>query len=155
MALLYPGSAVQVSRVIAADRALRSLTAARVPAAATTRGVRWEGTARQLACAAVLLNMVISANLLYALGISYTAPGGSPFAKFHPATYLVMLAFALVLWQRRAPLATWQEYWHREPAIMGFMLCISWCVVLAFIANGPSGTAVYIESFAPATILLL
>jgi hypothetical protein len=30
-----------------------------------------------------------------------------------------------------------------------------WCALLAFIVNGPTGTAVYIESFFPAAILLL
>jgi hypothetical protein len=99
--------------------------------------------------------MLVSANLLYALGINYTAPGGSPFGKLHPGTYLVILAFALVLWQRHAPLATLREYWHRESAVMCFMLSLLWCVLLASIANGPSGTAVYIESFAPAAMLLL
>jgi hypothetical protein len=103
----------------------------------------------------VLLNMLVSASLLYAAGINYTSPGGSPFAKLHPGTYLAMLAFALVLWERHAPLATLREYWRRERAIMCFILSLLWCVLLALIVNGPTGTAVYIESFAPAAILVL
>jgi hypothetical protein len=157
MALLYPGSAVQISRVTPADRAFRPLSAARRPPAAPTLGVglRSAVTAQRLACASVLLNMLVSASLLYAMGISYTAPGGNPLAKLHPGTYLLMLAFALMLWERHTPLVALREYWRRERAVMCFLLSLLWCVLLALIVNGPTGTAVYIESFAPAALLTL
>jgi len=143
--------------VTPADRAFRSLTAARRPAAAVTRGggVRSAVIAQRLACAAVLLNMVVSASLLYAVGVNYSAPGGNPLGKLHPGTYLVILAFALMLWEHHEPLVALREYWRRERAVVFFLLCLLWCALLALIVNGPTGTAVYIESFTPAAILTL
>ena len=138
-----------------ADRALRPGAVVARPAAAVAPAKRFAVAARRLACGAVLVNILVSASLLYQIGINYTAPGGNPLSKLHPGTYLALLAFALVLWERRQPVATLWEYWHRERAVMCFMLSLVWCSLLALAANGPTGTAVYIESFVPAAILVL
>src|SRR5579862_3920644 len=117
MALSYSGSAIQIPRVTPIDRALRAPPVVSRPVAADA-AVRWMVAARRLACAAVLVNMVVSANLLYVIGINYTAPGGNPLAKLHPGTYLALLAFACTLWGRRDPLGALQELWHRDRVVM-------------------------------------
>jgi hypothetical protein len=125
------------------------------PTTAAASGARWASIARGLLIAAVLVNMLVSANLLLLCGIHYSEPGGNPFAKFHPGTYLALAALAVLLCERNEPLATLRECWHRDRAIMLYFVSLSGCVLFALIANGPSGTAVYIESFAPAGILAL
>ena len=108
-----------------------------------------------LAFAAIILNLVLPANLLYAWGINYDAPGGSPLAKFHPGTYLAVIAFAMKLCARRAPFAALSTCLRTNPAAIFFLAMIVFCFVLGILSNGLSGTAMYIENFVPAILLVL
>ena len=58
---------------------------------------RWS---RWLLYGGMLALMVLPANLLVLLGIPYNLPGGSPFIKIHPSSYLILLAFVVFLAQR-------------------------------------------------------
>lgn len=60
------------------------------------------GLASSLLIAAVIADFVISAMALTYAGLGYDSPDGAAWHKFHPATYLAMLAFAAaVLFQPR------------------------------------------------------
>ncbi len=101
-----------------------------------------------LVCAAVLLSMSVSANLLTMIGIDYAQPGGLPFVKFHPASYL--LALALLLHARRGRVRA-----ARTPALAGFLVLLAAATAYATLTEGVSGAAVYVESDLVAGVLAL
>ena len=103
-------------------------------------------TVRLLLFAAVGLQLTVSANLLYLLGIDYAHPGGNPLGKFHPATYLLALAMFLA-WRTR-PIGGANP---RPPRELRFFLGAMFAVMVwSTLFVGPSGVAVYVESYAVA-----
>lgn len=109
----------------------------------------------RLAVLGVVLNLVISTNLLYICGIDYSAPGGNPLMKFHPGTYALLLAFGAMLFDGRRPLYNFGEMWKAERPTIFFLGMIICCALSGMLANGVSGTAVYVENFFPPAIFLL
>ena len=102
-----------------------------------SRSVRW------LLFAALGLQLTVSANILYLAGIDYAHPGGNPVGKFHPATYLLALATFLA-WRGRPPHGTGE----RAPAELRlFLIAMFAAMVWSTVFVGPSGVAVYVESY--------
>jgi hypothetical protein len=62
-------------------------------------GKLWVGDAAwKIGAAGYLMLVLVSANLLVAVGdVGYVSQGGSPLAKFHPGSYLILLAGAMRL----------------------------------------------------------
>ncbi|MBV8651145.1 MAG: VpsF family polysaccharide biosynthesis protein, partial [Alphaproteobacteria bacterium] len=106
-----------------------------------------------LAIAAIAANILVSANLLFALGIQYSAPGGNPLVKFHPGTYLAALSFLTMLWERRSPIVTLRQALRDEPLLFFYLAMMTCCLGFALVSNGSSGAGVYVESFMPAAFL--
>ncbi|MBV9785943.1 MAG: VpsF family polysaccharide biosynthesis protein, partial [Acidisphaera sp.] len=96
-----------------------------------------------LAMAAVALNLTLSANALFALGIPYAAPGGSMLVKLHPGTYLAIAAFFLSFRPATAGAA--------GPLFFAAMMLL--CVVYTALTTGTDHAVVFLESFLPAGLL--
>lgn len=106
---------------------------------------------RLLLFAAIGLQLTVSANLLFLAGIDYAHPGGNPLGKFHPATYLLALATFLA-WRAR-PVHGANP---RPPRDLCVFLAAMFAVMVwstAFV--GPSGVAVYVESYVAAGMFAL
>ncbi len=102
---------------------------------------RWT---RWLLYGGILALMILPANLLVLLGIPYNLPGGSPFIKIHPSSYLIFLAFGAYLAQR-----PFQQSLHgvaeQKPIVWIYPLVASLVTVLTVIRFGISGVAFYID----------
>ncbi len=70
----------------------------------------------------LLSAFAISANLLEANGINYGSPGGNPLSKFHPATYLAVLAFLTSAARFGNPIAYFVAIGARFPGLALFFL---------------------------------
>jgi len=123
-----------------------------VAAVETGRRVGRSSLAERLLLLGVILYLVVPANLLVTVGIPYNVPGGSLLLKFHPASYLILLAFMLLLKdaaeRRRLSLAM------QELPILG-VYPIVLIVVMAYTTArfGPSGVGFYIDTFFIAAVL--
>lgn len=103
--------------------------------------------ARRLAFVAIALQLTVSANLLYLAGIDYAHPGGNPIGKFHPATWATLLALGLAMRARPAP---------RAPAdLRRFARAMLAVMVSSTLLVGPSGVAVYVESYLAAGLFAM
>ena len=51
---------------------------------------------------AIILTFALPGSLLNAIGLYSYQPGGDPLTKFHPATYVAVLAALVALYGRRA-----------------------------------------------------
>jgi hypothetical protein len=107
----------------------------------------------RLAATAVATQFVISASLLYWMGINYDTPGGNPIVKFHLATYLVALAvFVTLREQGGSGLA---RLFRDSPALVVFIGTILLCTLYSVASVGMSGAATLIESYVSAGLLAI
>ncbi len=88
--------------------------------------------------------MVLPANLLVLLGIPYNLPGGSPFIKIHPSSYLILLAFLACLAQRSFQ-SSLGEVAQQKPMVWIYPLIASLVTVITVLRFGISGVAFYID----------
>ncbi len=103
--------------------------------------------------AAILSQLTMSANLLQWAGIPYDSPGGLPIEKFHPGTYLALLAVVLQARRQRPAIpALIVRIAHAPHFALAAGLMVL-CAIYALFATGLSGTAVYIESYGSAAFL--
>lgn len=112
---------------------------------------RW---AFPLGLAAVVAHFLISGNLMYLLGVDYSAPGGNPFVKLHPGTFLALAGALLVLFSGRHADAIRRLYSERT-GLATFLTLMSICAIYSVISVGFSGVAVYIESYLAPGLLLI
>ncbi|MDR3534625.1 MAG: VpsF family polysaccharide biosynthesis protein [Rhodopila sp.] len=102
---------------------------------------------------AVVVEFCISGNTLTVLGISYSEPGGSPFVKFHPATYLAVMG-AVVALAEGSPQDRGLGYLlSKAPALLLFCVVIIFCTVFATVNVGLTGAGVYIDTYLSAGAL--
>ncbi len=66
---------------------------------------------------AVIVVFSVSSMALTALGIDYSAPGGNPLSKLHPANLLFALAFLLNVLSKSSPPAYLMELPRRFPGV--------------------------------------
>jgi len=99
---------------------------------------------RWLLYAGILALMVLPANLLVLLGIPYNLPGGSPFIKIHPSSYLILLAFLACLAQRSFQ-SSLGEVAQQKPMVWIYPLIASLVTVITVLRFGISGVAFYID----------
>jgi hypothetical protein len=109
----------------------------------------------KLAIWAIVLNLTVSSNLLYVCGINYEAPGGNPLTKFHPGTYVMFVAFAIMLWDGRRPLHNFSEVLKTGGRPVFFIAMMACAALTGLMANGISGTAVYVENFVPVSMFMV
>ena len=113
---------------------------------------RWPTSVR-LAAVAIALHFFVSSSLLFICGIQYDVPGGNPVVKFHPASYLIVVAAAYALKERRARRSAVETLVSEAPAELCFILAMIGCSVFAEVSIGTRGAAVFIENFVSAGLL--
>lgn len=103
-----------------------------------------------LAVLAVGLELVVSANLLSALGVPYVTDGGALPLKLHPGT-LVLLAAAILAWLRGG------TAWLRriDPLLWLFAAALCGCAVFMLVLTGASNLIVLFDTFLPAGLLAM
>lgn len=104
-----------------------------------------DGPAR-LVILGVVLYLLLSANLLVAVGYPYDVPYGPFPAKLHPGTYAIVLGF-LILICRGNPVRRLSVLAAREPAGMAFLAGSVAILVLSVARYGTSGSAFVIDTF--------
>ena len=109
--------------------------------------------AYRLAAAALALNLLISGNLLFALGVPYASEGGNPLVKMHPGTWLALAAFVAMLCETGDPAARLWRLAQQQRGAMLFLGSLALCLVWAAAMTGKSHLIVFIESFLPAGLL--
>ena len=95
---------------------------------------------------ALSLGMLLSAQALDALGVSYEAPGGSPLAKLHPSSYVLLLAWACALVRHGNPLAVLMQSCRRRPLLSGYLGCMVVVFVWVVFRHGSSGAAYIVQT---------
>ena len=70
----------------------------------------------------VALLFAVSSGLLWTLGINYSGITGSMASKIHPATYLAVFTFALLVLARRNPASFFVSAVTRHPGTLAFLL---------------------------------
>ena len=107
----------------------------------------------RLAVVAVALQFILSSNLLYVMGISYDVPGGNPLIKFHPSTYLAVLAALLAMRSRAGGRGSLARAFQDAPAYVAFVSAMLLCSVFALVSIGTRGAAVFVENYVSAGLL--
>ncbi len=107
----------------------------------------------RLAAAALALNLLISGNLLFALGIPYASEGGNPLVKMHPGTWLALAAFITMLRETGNPAARLWRLAQQQRGAMLFLGALLLCLVWSALMTGKSHLIVFLESFLPAGLL--
>ena len=107
----------------------------------------------RLATLAVAIHFFVSSNLLYLAGIPYDVPGGIPLVKFHPSTYLVVLAAIFAACERRGRLRHLEPLAAGVPPTMIFVVAMLLCSIFSGVSIGTRGAAVFTENFVSAGLL--
>lgn len=106
-----------------------------------------------LAGAAVVVNLLVSGNLLAAVGIPYAADGGSFVVKLHPGTYLAVLSVVAMAWRRPVATAAGLMADARVPLL--YLASLAGCCGFALAGTGRVHLVVFLENFMPAGLLAL
>jgi hypothetical protein len=106
-----------------------------------------------LAAASVVVNLLVSGNLLMAIGILYAAEGGNLAVKLHPGTYLAVLAVLAMAWRRPAATAAGLLATARVPLL--YLGALAGCCGFAAAMTGRVHLVVFLENFMPAGLLAL
>ena len=85
---------------MSATLGLRVATCAAGKQPSVTMDNSWPTSVRW-AAVAITLHFFLSSSLLFICGINYDVPGGNPLIKFHPSTYVVVIAAMFALKERR------------------------------------------------------
>ena len=72
--------------------------------------------------AIVVLLFAVSSGLLWTLGINYNGITGAMASKIHPATYLTILTFTVLIIARRNPASFFVQFITRHPGALAFLL---------------------------------
>ena len=102
---------------------------------------------------AVVVEFCISGNTLSVLGLSYSEPGGSPFVKFHPATYIAVIGAIVALAQGSAQSRGLGFLLSKAPTLLLFAATTIFCTVFATVNVGLTGAGVYIDTYLSAAAL--
>lgn len=131
---------------------IRAVNPPRSRALAQVRPSHQNTLAETMVLLGVILYLVVPANLLLTIGIPYNVPGGSLLLKFHPASYLTLLAFLLMLKDESERRRMAQAL--RDMPILGVFPVVL-IVVMAYttLQFGTSGVGFYIDTFFIAAIL--
>jgi hypothetical protein len=95
---------------------------------------------------AVVLTFVLPSSLLVYFGLYSDAPGGSVLTKFHPATYVAVLAafFALYGSKRSGGIT---GLFRDRPALAWSVALTMTCAVYSVLSVGISGFALFVETY--------
>ena len=99
-----------------------------------------------LLAGAVALYILLSAPALLRIGIPYDAPYGPPFAKFHPGTYCLLLAWFVALASHGNPLQVMGAQLARHRLLAAYFISMVLVFVWAVFRHGTSGAAFIVET---------
>ncbi len=105
--------------------------------------------------AAVIAHFVIGNSLLSLLGINSQGPGGNPLVKFHPATYLSLLAAILAITGAPRPGDALARLFADRPGLAAYLVLVPAVTFYAMLSSGIGGSASYVDSFLAAGLLAL
>lgn len=131
------------------QRSLRILQPRPMPVAhgnSASAGLFWAGLI------AIVLQLLLSANVLAAMGLDTVGPGGNFFLKVHPSSYIVVIGGIIAL--KRGEISLHRRF-KRSFGLMMFILGIPSLFAYSIYWTGFSGSAVYIESYWSAGMLAL
>jgi hypothetical protein len=101
---------------------------------------------------AVVALFYISGGLLWELGVNYDGLAGSIATKIHPATYLSVLTFALLLVARRNPAAFVVRFVTRYPGALALLL-VTALLAATIVIDQRHGIAVMVDTYLLAIIV--
>lgn len=116
----------------------------------------WHRAGAALLWLAVTLYMVLSAFSLARLGVPYDLPGGSPLAKMHPGTYVLVLALLAALAGQGHPVAVLWQRLRALPLVTLYLLAMLVVAVWTVWLHGTGGTAFIVDTlWMPGVALLV
>jgi hypothetical protein len=95
-----------------------------------------------LACLALVLLGTMPSTLLTRLKIHYVSSGGAFYEKFHPSTYVFILAFCLTLLRDGKPVRELDRMVARAPLLLPFAFSIALVAVQSIVLGRPVTSAV-------------
>lgn len=94
----------------------------------------------------IALYLLLSAAALDLLGMPYQAPGGAFFAKVHPGTWLVVLAYIVLLPAYGHPFRTIAAQLRAEPLLAVYLACMLCVLGWTLSRHGASGAAFMLDT---------
>ena len=123
------------------------------PHAAHASGIGHDLIARSFLVITALI-FTLSSGLLWDLGINYSGITGAMASKIHPATYLTVFAFTVLIVARRNPASFFVELVTRHPGRLAFLLAT--LILGAYIVlDGRRGIATIFDTYLLAVMLAL
>jgi hypothetical protein len=101
----------------------------------------------KFALLAIVAEFCISSNTLTALGIVDGQPGGNPFVKFVPGTYLALLGAMVAIVGGPSPGRRVSYLFSKAPTLILFFASIFACMVFAAVNVGVTGIGVYVDTY--------
>jgi hypothetical protein len=95
-----------------------------------------------LACLALVLMNAIPTTLLTLLKIHYVSTGGAAYEKFHPATYVSVLAFCVLLLRGGGPVAELDRMISQAPLMLLYAFSILLVLIQSVVLGRPVTSAV-------------
>ena len=102
--------------------------------------------------AVMLVTFLLPGSLLAYLGLYSLEAGGDPLTKFHPTTYLSVLAAWFALYGGRRNDGGMIRLFRERPALAWAVALILFCMVYSVYWVGISGLAVYVDTFLAAML---
>jgi hypothetical protein len=142
-----------VAGPIGVSRKDRTLTAFSDEAA-----VRW-GTdpgqyAFYLGFTSIILTFLLPGSWLTHLGLYSDAPGGNALTKFHPATYMAVVA-AWAAISSRSSGGGINRLFRERPALSWATILILFCMLYSLLNIGVGGLALYVETYLAAAMVAI
>ena len=103
---------------------------------------------------AIILTFALPGSLLNAIGLYSYQPGGNPLTKFHPATYVAILASLVALYGRRQG-GGLAGLFRESPALAWSVVLIVFCMAYSTVSLGIGGVAVYVDTFLSAALVTI
>ncbi len=99
--------------------------------------------------------LVLPASSLFALGMAYDAPGGTPFAKLHPGSYLMLTAWFMALCSQGNPLGAALAQLRGQRALALYLAAMLALFGYALLRHGMGGAAYLIDTHIMAAVAVL
>lgn len=94
----------------------------------------------------VALYMLLSAQGLLAIGIPYDATWGPFIAKLHPGTWLIAIAYFVLLSSYGHPMRVAASQFAAHRLLLVYLICIVFVFFYSLLRHGPSGAAFIIDT---------
>jgi len=110
---------------------------------------------RLLCTVAIVLCLTVSQYALYAAGIAYEVKGGNPIVKIHPASWIILAAFAIFFLYRACGAARLRAWVVERAGLLAYSLICILVTLYKGSTDGLSGLALPVDSFLVPSLLVL